>query len=297
VPRLQAETMASSSNSIQDAPPQNGTGGGDDASKTDVSRLAAAAPTSPELLSAPRPPRAVPGAGAAAGAAASESASQTCAHDDVCPLLLASLPHALLLQIFAALPADTRLRCAEVCRGWRSALTERSLWTLLDLSMTRVTPALLRAAAAKARGALTALNVSGCTHDVHLALRDVLAANAGTLRELRCMRAVHSPFSVTVPDLEVLLGAAPQLHVCEADVLLNDAAEARRALRNEGVFEPLRVHAAGLPLVNVDDATALSLLADMAAHASLTELHLFDASFYVPALLDAFVDAALALPL
>jgi hypothetical protein len=123
----------------------------------------------------------------------------------------AALPPALALQIFAALPADTRLRCAEVCKPWCAAVAERSLWTRLDLSETSgvthaVTPALLRAAAAKARGALTALDVSGVWLPLYDdgVLREVVAANAGALRELRCLRGREQGW-MTVPVLEALL--------------------------------------------------------------------------------------------
>jgi hypothetical protein len=211
----------------------------------------------------------------------------------------AALPPVLALQIFAALPADTRLRCAEVCTAWCAAVAERSLWTRLDLSLKSgvthaVTPALLRAAVAKARGALTALDVSGVWLPVHHAgaLREVLAANAGTLRELRCLRGRDHDW-ITVPVLEELLSAAPQLRVCEADVDL--AATEGRALRNEGVFVPLRVCAAYL--YNADAATLVPLFADVAAHTSLSELQVLGARFDVPAVLDAFGDAALSLPL
>jgi hypothetical protein len=166
----------------------------------------------------------------------------------------AALPSALALQIFAALPADTRLRCAEVCRDWRALMAERSLWTRLDLSRKsgvthRVTPALLRAAASKAGGALTALDVSGVWKALYDdgVLREVLAANAGTLRELRCLSTREHGW-VCVPDLEALLSAAPQLRACEADVLFNASNAARPALRNEGVFGPLRAHAVCLRL-------------------------------------------------
>jgi hypothetical protein len=213
----------------------------------------------------------------------------------------AALPQPLAHKIFAALQADTRLRCVEVCTGWRDALSERSLWTRLDLSETsgvthRVTPALLRAAAAKAGGALQALDVSGCTSLVHDALRGVLAANAGALRELRCLRGrLEDWLSVTI--LEALLGAAPQLRVCDADVHFGDAAEARRALRNEGVFGPLLVRTAELSFYEADAATRVSLFADVAAHASLSELVLDLTRLDAPEVLDAFVDAALSLPL
>jgi hypothetical protein len=202
-------------------------------------------------------------------------------------------------KIFAALPADTRLRCSEVCRGWREMVAERSLWTGLDLSETsglthRVTPALLRAAAAKAGGALTALDVSGVLRRLrdNGVLRAVLAANAGTLRELRCLRG-HEQVWMLAPLLEALLSAAPQLRICDADVLFDDDKEARRALRNEGVFGPLRVRVAHLHYA--DAATLVPLFADVAAHASLTELNVSGALLGVPALLDAFVDAALSL--
>jgi hypothetical protein len=215
----------------------------------------------------------------------------------------AALPPALALQIFAALPADTRLRCAEVCRDWRTTVAERSLWTRLDLSRKsgvthRVTPALLRAAASKAGGALTALDVSGVRQLLTAdgVLRDVLAANAGTLRELRCVRGREQGW-MSVPVLENLLSAAPQLRVCEADVASHDIADARRALRNEGVFGPLRLQSVFLGLRDAEAATLLPLFADVAAHGALSELLVAHAAFEVPALLDAFVDAALSLPL
>ncbi len=212
----------------------------------------------------------------------------------------AALPPVLAHKIFAALPADTRLRCAEVCTAWCAAVAERSLWTRLDLSDTsgvthEVTPALLRAAAAKARGALTALDVSDVWRPLFDdgVLREVLAANADTLRELRCLQGRDRRLSV--PVTEALLSAAPQLRACEADLLFTSAAEARAALRNEGVFGPLRVACLG----DSDEAATVahvSLFADVAAHASLTELQLRSVPLDVPELLRAFVDAALSLP-
>jgi hypothetical protein len=47
---------------------------------------------------------------------------------------LSPLPLAVVLHIFSLLPVDCRLRCLEVCRGWRSVLSEHSLWTRLDLT-------------------------------------------------------------------------------------------------------------------------------------------------------------------
>jgi hypothetical protein len=102
-----------------------------------------------------------------------------------------SLPSALALAVFARLPADARLRCAEVCPSWRVMLRERNLWLRLDLSPASgglarpATDALLHAAAARAAGGLQSLDVTDCTKITHEALRAVAAANAGALRELR----------------------------------------------------------------------------------------------------------------
>jgi hypothetical protein len=135
-------------------------------------------------------------------------------------------------------------------------------------------------------------------------LLEVLAANAGTLRELRCLQGRRDPVWMSVPVLETLLIAAPQLRVCETDVCCNNAAEARRALHNEGVFGPLRVRDALLSDLYADadadadaDASTLVLLfADLATHASLTNMSLRYAPLDGPAVFDTFVDAALSLP-
>jgi hypothetical protein len=235
----------------------------------------------------------------AAAAPLDNAATAAPAVDDFFPF--AALPPDLAHKIFAAVPVDTRLRCAEVCKAWCAAVAERSLWTRLHLSATSgvthaVTPALLRAAAAKACGALTAVDMTGVWLPLYDdgALRDVLAANADTLHELRCLRG---PTFMSVPQLEALLSAAPQLRVCETDVVIYDAAEARRAFRNEGVFGPLRMQSAWLHLHDADAATLVPLFAALAAHASLVKLVLYGAHFHVPAVLGAFVDAALSLPL
>jgi hypothetical protein len=80
---------------------------------------------------------------------------------------LSPLPHAVVLDIFARLPADVRARCALVCRGWRAVTSEPSLWTRLNLSPSSgvsvaVTDAVLRGAAARAHDGLVWLDVSDC---------------------------------------------------------------------------------------------------------------------------------------
>jgi hypothetical protein len=106
-----------------------------------------------------------------------------------------TLPSAVVQLIFAQLPVDLRARCACVCRGWRGALSERALWTRLDVSRTsgvtaHVTGALLRGAAARAGGALHTLDVSGSRAISQAVLLAVATANAAMLRQLRVCNGV-----------------------------------------------------------------------------------------------------------
>jgi hypothetical protein len=219
---------------------------------------------------------------------------------------LSLLPLSVVLHIFSLLPVDCRLRCAEVCRGWRAVLSERSLWTRLELtaeSGVRVPEryddtlnALLRCAAARAGGGLQLLHVD--TSRVSLAtLLEVAAANAGALRELHAHdESTSRPVGFTAARLEALLGAAPQLRVLATE-LFCDTAEMQatcRALCNEAPFAPLRVRHLFAYLLNVDAAGVVALAAEVAAHASLTGLALSQAPLHTPAALDAVVDAALA---
>jgi hypothetical protein len=219
---------------------------------------------------------------------------------------LAPLPLSLVLDIFARLPADVRARCALVCRGWCHVLLEPSLWTRLDLSPSsgiriRVTDAVLRGASLRARGGLTALDVSDCDRVTRAARLDVLRANAGALTRLRVLN-LHPVFGISArehfvgaDELQALLAAAPRLTRCDADVY--SAWEAAvRMLRNEPPFGALRVRR--FAVGSDGDATGAALLpplcAALAAHASLTCLHLCYVSLAAPAALDAVVDAALA---
>jgi hypothetical protein len=189
----------------------------------------------------------------------------------------ATLPHALALPLFALLPVDQRMRCAEVCRGWRAVLSDASLWLRLDLSpaggVAQATDALVRAAAARAAGRLQSLDLCGCGGVTHDAIRAVAAENAGALVELRL--ATPEPDSempvMSARQLVALLQAAPLLRELEVDVESEDVAEARRLLRNEAPFGPLRVrtfYRSGL----ADAAAVRSFAEDAAAHASLSGL-------------------------
>jgi hypothetical protein len=212
----------------------------------------------------------------------------------------AALPPALTLKILAALPADIRLRCAEVCRGWREMVAERSLWTRLDLSHTSgvthcVTDALLRAAAAKACGALTALDISGCEQLTYDALLAVVTANASALREL----LASGDFLAVEGDhmyrghLEALLRAAPHLQVLDAD-LHGFLPYVLACLRNEGIFAPLRLRRLTVNAEYEAAVAVIELARGLGGHTSLTRLVLDDAAFEDVAAMDAVVDAALA---
>jgi hypothetical protein len=211
----------------------------------------------------------------------------------------AALPHALFVKVLLLLPADARAACATVCKGWQSTLDDATLWTRLDVSPEsgvapeRVTEAVLRGASGKARGGLTALDVSECRL-THEALLEVLAANAGALTELRASRALLG--AGTVEQVEALLGAAPLLRVCDPGARLVAAAAACRMLRNEPPFGPLRLH-----FLSVQqpwpggDADVHAFAADLTASASqLSHLMLADAPLGTLGALDALVDAALA---
>jgi hypothetical protein len=160
----------------------------------------------------------------------------------------ASLPHALALRVLARLPADARARAACVATGWRTTADDVSLWTRLDLSRSSgvtctVNEAALRGAAAKARGGLTALDVSGCyalTARNSTALLAVATANAGTLRELRVCESGDNPLQFRRGPLfldaaEALLRAAPLLRVCELGISCGPS-ECPRLLRGEPPF-------------------------------------------------------------
>jgi hypothetical protein len=220
---------------------------------------------------------------------------------------LPPLPLSVVLHIFSLLPVDCRLRCTEVCRGWRSVLSERSLWTRLELtaeSGVRVRAgfnpgapwiALLRCAAARAGGGLQSLRIDAVTHEALLA---VAAANAGALREVHVhTRDRQDDLGFNAAEVEALLVAAPLLRVLATDLISDDDTDieaARRALRNEAPFGPLRVRRLCVYFRGDDEAGVAAFAGDVAGHASLAWLTLDSAPMNTPATLDAVVDAALA---
>jgi hypothetical protein len=212
--------------------------------------------------------------------------------------LFAALPHTLACHVFALLSPHERARCALVCRGWCTTLKDQSLWLRLDLSCAdgaECREATLRGATARAGGQLQALRLACRGRNQggrsHVALSGVVAANAGTLRELRVDKP-SGALGLRFTELEALFAAAPQLRLLHACAECRSAEEARRLLRSEPPFAPLR-----LLEICVEDCPAdavLALAADVADCASLTGLQLAGVPLDSPGALDAVADAALA---
>jgi hypothetical protein len=209
----------------------------------------------------------------------------------------ASLPHALALAVLARVPADTRLRCREVCRAWRDALDDASAWWRLDMrgvEPPHATLPLLRAAAARAHGQLRSLDVSGAALLTHPMLLGLLEQHAGALRELR---VCSGTFLSAEHHVLALLRAAPHLHALHAHVRCLNVRTAIALLRNEPPFAAVRVAQLHVNFSGdgSDDAASMPAFATaVAAHASLEGVSVLSAPLHLPAALDAFVDAALA---
>ena len=156
--------------------------------------------------------------------------------------ILSPLPRCYVRAVFLLLPVDTRLRCSEVSRAWRALLADTSLNLSLDSGLARFNLALLRTAAAKAGGRLRALDVTGrramnCLGEVRL-IREVVAANAATLTELR----LDAMELLDAEDLRALAVSAPMLLRLDAAVFIcRDTQVARSMLRNEPLFQALRL--------------------------------------------------------
>jgi hypothetical protein len=218
------------------------------------------------------------------------------------------LPPSLVREILRRLPADQLARAASVSRAWRCAVADPALWRRLDLScgsgMTcRFNDAALRAAAARARGGLEALDVTGRWFGPEArALRDVVSANAATLRNLRTVGACEVSSNSSWEALLALLAAGPALQVLEATVTCYFET-ARLLLRNEPPFGPVRLRSLLLACDADEDFSVWK--GELIAHPTLKRLRMAgyfsaDNGHYVrptPDALEALVDAALALQL
>lgn len=215
------------------------------------------------------------------------------------PTTLDSLPPTLLLHILALLPADTRLRCAELSRAFRAVVAEPSLWRALDFSAASgvsrpVSAALLHAAAARARGGLRTLDVSGCDLRVE-ALCAVLRANAGVTQLCVLSDLDEDPVELTHHDtLRQLLRAAPALTSLRADARCMPAG-ALELLGAAPPFGPLHLRALRLESFPPHSLRPLQpALGDAATHPSLHELVFASCGSITAEALEIIVDMALA---
>ena len=178
------------------------------------------------------------------------------------------------------------------------------MWARLDLLPTSgvtvaFTDAVLRGAAARAQGQLSALLLNCCEELSYAALLDVITFNTGSLRELTCLAVGEVDGRIlTFEEVEKLARAAPQLRVFHADVHASTVAEAARLLRNDPPFGTLRLRE--LEIIGGDededtvDADMLAFATALPLHAPLRQLRLYDVSLRTPAVLDALAAAVAA---
>jgi hypothetical protein len=212
------------------------------------------------------------------------------------------LPHELVTRhIFALVPVDTLLRCAEVSRGWRATSSQRALWRRVDLSRTSgvalpVSPGLLRATLAKASGVLEELDLTGARLPTFVrTLSEALAGNtdaAGVVLHIGelCPADVSALFHRVTPLREVHTA-----YVC----LVGDVSLRLPVLRNYGMWAPLRLQSLTMwdqELPNREDDTPLLLqeLGDLTVHPSLKRLRLTQLDLRrTPGQLKAFLDVVI----
>lgn len=232
--------------------------------------------------------------------AAAARRERVCDIEEKKTIVLAPLPSDVALIVFKFVPVDSRLRCLEVCRGWRAFLAEAplSLWAVCDLSSVfRRTHRLLTAAAARARGALEELDISGSSlvqgpplFGTVEQLRPVLQANTG-LRRLRTGRSLL--FSAA--EIESLLTAAPRLCVLECGARLMGAETRFRIppLLLDPRFSLVRLNALKIVADGVPPVLDVAgTVARAALHSCIVSLELWDAPLNNEAL-DAVVELAI----
>jgi hypothetical protein len=216
------------------------------------------------------------------------------------PATFASLPLALACLVFLALPPHARGRASCVCRAWRDVLADPALWTRLDMSDVRVEKqrfvAVLRGAAARARGELCHLDISRgfLNRDV---LLPVLTANAGSLRDLHVCSSKFTKSAV-----EAVMAAAPSLQVLTTERVWCTWADAPLLLRAEPPFASVQLRCLDANFADADGffgrmqrlGPFAAALADAALQPALSEVCVRQADTAQPAVMGSLVDAVLA---
>jgi hypothetical protein len=205
----------------------------------------------------------------------------------------AALPRTLSLYIFGRVPAEDRLRCREVCCGWRDTLAEPGAWT--HLRLVRVcSAALLHTAAARAGGKLQTLRLA-CAGDLGDDLLAVATANAAALQELHVRAASGDAMrdGLSRGAIAAIARAAPLLRILRADLRCDFTSDAHLPLRGAPPFQALRC--AALAVSNCGDAAAVTALAaDVTSHAWLASLTLEGLDLSAYGALSAVVVAAVS---
>jgi hypothetical protein len=210
----------------------------------------------------------------------------------------ASLPQLLARLVFLALPPNARGRASCVCREWRDALADSSLWSRLDMSGVHVAfrldvherfNAIFLGAACRARGQLCLLDRCSL-RELHL---DSIYSRCGRRSK-----------SLTV---EAVLAAAPLLQVLTAEYVRCETWEdTPQMLRAEPPFALLQMRCRLVLYFGNDEeyedingdmelfGPFAAALKDVALQPALSELCFRHADTAQPALMGALTDAALA---
>ena len=166
------------------------------------------------------------------------------------PTRFEALPHAVQLRIFGLLPLDTRLRCIEVSRAWRSTLQDTAAWTHVvlppDFSPVRrvvlsSTPQQqLQAAVARSGGMLQVLDTRHVEIEPLDVLRLVIEPGLGSM-----LRELHFSLEKVVSQQHIvqIINAAPELQVLSVAVNWKEGniTGAASMLRNEPPFQAVRI--------------------------------------------------------
>ena len=231
---------------------------------------------------------------------------------------LASLPLPLAHRIILALPLDARGRASCVCRAWRimprlaynirNILAEPTLWMRLNLTDAETAfSGLLQGAARRAQGQLVALDMgTGRFVEPAYEVLAVLAANSGSLRELRVgwLEADldgRRQLDELLLELPAVMRAAPHLQLLDVHSMESTGEVALRVLRTGA---PLRVHRLSTRFYHpytlaarTDYVAAFAAaLADATLLPELSEVGIVGAETQQPAVMDALVDAVIARP-
>jgi hypothetical protein len=221
---------------------------------------------------------------------------------------LPPLPLELVWLVFILLPVDQRLLLSAVCRSWRAAVREASLWRELDFSLAggvtrRVTGGMINAAVRYARGQLRLLDMRDAEREdvPFAAILDLARENAGSLATLRVKWSAEEQLyrdDLLINEVDALLAAAPRLTTLECRVR-GKPEQMLALLRKEPPYTGLRLTHAHCEqnLENRVNAVDLQPLFEaVAVHNGLCGLSFFGIPLSVQQL-DAIMDVAIRLQL